>query len=301
MKTEDVRLDPDDEKPIEPELVEEPKSVSRAGRAGDTITALSEREDAVQIIERAVQAVNTLRRASIAMTNPDDWTLYRSPEGRITGYLESLAAWNLRPLWGVSTQQVGEHYQVKHEDGVFAWCIEGDGYCKRTDIEIMGVVGVCYSNEDFLIHRKLHPVKLEIEMKRTARQRMEGIFVREGAGLKRVPAEELDDVWKSSSWKRSALCPKGRGFGTADERAGAAGKSGIDPADIPNCPACSKNGIQVKLVFRPGKDNREGFFGCPGWEKHKDNKVIIPLSKLTADIEARNTKQQATREPGDEQ
>jgi len=300
MKNEEIHP-AEDEKPIEPEIVEEAMTV-RPPRAATTIAQLAEREDGLLIVERAVQTVTTLRRASIMMTNPDDWTLYRSPEGRITAYLESLAAWNLRPLWGVSTVRAEKPYQITHEDGTFVWCIDGDGYCARTDVDILNVTAACYSNEDFLIHRKLHPVKLEIEMKRTARQRLEGIFVREGAGLKRIPTEELDDVWKGT-WKRSALCPKGRGFGSADERIGGASKSGIDPADIPNCPACAKSGITVKLLFRPGKGDRESFLGCPNYSKHPNDKVIIPLSTLKEEIQKRQPPPQPplAREPGDEE
>ena len=279
----------DEEKVHEVEVVEEPVAVQRGSASlASGLSELATREDAVALIERAAQSLISLRRASIAATNPHDWTLYKADD-RVTGYLESLACWNLRPLWGVDTIEPTEPYKIEHEDGTFAWAIDGSGYCNTTKTSISKVTGICYSNEDFLIHRKLPPIKLEPQMKLTARQRLEGILVREAGGLKRVPIEELDDVWKGT-WKRSGLCPHGRGFGTADQRAGGAAAHGIDQADIPECDVC-----RIQLVWRPGKDGKEGFFGCRNWDKHKETKVIVSLSQAKKIAETKHK-----REPGEE-
>lgn len=289
---------PDAAQPIEPQIIEPQRAVARPPQP-TTINDLAQREDGLAVIERAVQALTSLRRASIALTAPHDWTLYRAEDklsgiDRVTGYLESLACWNIRGLWGVSTVDLDKPYKIEHETGAFAWAIEGGGYCSRTDVIIDQVIGICYSDEDFLINRKLGPLKFEEQMKITARQRLEGILVREASGLKRVPIEELDDVWKGT-WKSSRMCPKGRGFGSVAERQGAAVQQSEIPIELqPRCEQC--NGA---MKFIPAGTSQSGkpygaFWSCPA----KDHKYTLRHEQALA--EAKRAKDQTQRQPGEE-
>ena len=285
--------------PIDPEVVEEPKALARP-RTPSTVNDLAQREDGIVVVERAVQILTSLRRASIAMTHPHDWTLYRAEDKlsgteRIAAYLESQACWNIRGLWGVDTVDPGKPYKIEHDNGSFAWAIEGSGYCKRTDVVIDPVIGICYSDEDFLVKRNLGPLKLEEQMKITARQRLEGILVRESGGLKRVPVEELDDVWKGT-WKSTKMCPKGKGFGSSAERHGAqVQQSEIETAYQPKCEVCN-----VTMKFIPAGKTQQGkgysaFWACPS----KEHKSTLRHEQAIAEAKRMKAETQQ-RQPGDE-
>ena len=278
--------------PVEAELITEETSISRP-LTPIAASELAGREDGLVIVERKAQILTSLRRASIASTTPHDGTLYKA-EARITGYLESLACWNLRPLWGVDTVNPGEPYKIEHEDGTFAWAIEAEGYCNVTNTAISRAMGICYSNEDFLVSRKLPPIKLEPEMQRTARQRLEGILVREAGGLKRVPVQELDDVWRGT-WKNTSMSPKGRGFGSGAERQGAQVKqSDIETQYQPKCDNC-----HAVMKYIPAGTSQQGkpydaFWAC----QSKEHKFTLKHSQALA--EAKRMKEQQETQHRDE-
>ena len=138
-------------------------------------------------------------------------------------------------------------------------------------------------------------------MKLTARQRLEGILVREAGGLKRVPVEELDDVWKGT-WKTSKMCPHGRGFGTQAERQGAQVRQADDlqPGEEPLCEPCDDAGKIQKMKFVPaGTSSRTGkaygaFWSCSANKEHP----TIQHSDYMKVVEVR--RKAAAREPGGE-
>src|SRR5262245_5651050 len=57
--------------------------------------------EAIERIQTRDQILLTLRRASIRATMPEDWVLFRAPEGQVTGYLEDAGCMRVRPLWGI--------------------------------------------------------------------------------------------------------------------------------------------------------------------------------------------------------
>lgn len=286
--------------PIEPEVVEESRDLVRPS-VPTTINELASHERGVQIIEQRLVIFNTMRVASIQLSMPNDWTLFKTEDGRISGYLGDQGCDRIKKLWGISvTPGKMERIDDLEHPGEFAYRITGDGTCGLTGEAVFDMEGVRYSTERYALE-KPEGIQRSVAVQKAARANLDGGICRELAGLKSVPSEELDSAWKASkeTWKKTELCNKGRGFGSAVQRAGGAAAHGIDGADIPNCEACenSKPSVLVKLVFRTGKDDREGFFGCPNWEKHKDKKVIIPLSKLKTQIEERNKQ---SRQPGEE-
>lgn len=280
-----------------PEVVEEPKEVARPLQPF-SVTDLAALDQGIMIMERKLQIIKTLRAASIALTFPQDWVLFKA-EDRITGYLQDAGCDRVKDMWGIQIEKIGDLEKIEDpadEQGVFGYSITGEGYSKVTGQAVERMTGIRYSDEDFIISRKLKPIKLDAEVKKAARANLDGSILRELAGLKSVPIEELDQVW-SGSWKKSDKCPRGRGFGTADERAGGASeKSGVAPEDVPKCGICKDT---PPLVFRPARGDRAAFWGCRQYASHPNDKVFVDHARLLKDIEKRKSGA-AKREPGDE-
>jgi hypothetical protein len=286
----------------EAEVVEEEALDLRSPRVPITVEEIAAlgTEQADAVIKARVQIIKTLRAASIKQCHASDWVLYKDTRtGRVLAYLEDKGAQRLMPLWGIGITRITPATRENSEDGEsYAYTVVGDGYCNVTRQEVLSMEGTRYSTERFA-EEKTAGIQRETSVKKAARANLEGRIVRNLAGLNGVPLDELILVTGDKDFELKAS--KGRGYGTQDERAGAANAAhGIDPGDIPNCEACEslKPSVLVKLVFRPGKEGREGFFGCVNYQKHENKKIIIPLSKLKAQIEDRNKR---TKEPGDEQ
>jgi hypothetical protein len=254
-----------------------------------------------EIIEHRAAILENLRIASIKLTVPRDWTLFKNREGVVTGFLGDEGCDRVKKLWGIQIDGLSQPERIPPtgtaSDGAFAWAMRGDGHCKITGESVYDMEGVRYSNERYA-EEKPDGIQREVAVKKAARANLDGGIARELMGMKSVPIEELDNAWKGG-WKNSSLCNKGRGFGSADERAGSGASSahGIDPQDIPECDVC-----RIPLVWRAGKGDKEGFFGCRNWEKHKDTKVIVQLSKAKELAEKKKATAAAaqTREPGAE-
>ncbi len=250
-----------------------------------TIEDLSNDEQGLQKIERGIAIMKTLRNASIALTFPHDWVLFKADD-RITGFLQETGCQRIKDLWGIEVYDLGDWIRAEDmETKDFSWSISGTGISKRTGQIITGVTGTRYSYEDFIVKRKLRNLQIETEVKKAARANLDGNIARELAGMKSVPMEELDGVWKTAGmgeYKTSKLCPRGRGFGTADERAGGSSdkNGGVDVQDIPFCLYCEP---PERLVFRAEKQ----FWGCRNYGKHPDQKMIIQHKDLLKQIEDR--------------
>lgn len=286
---------------VEPEIIEgEERSVTlRRPNIPTTINELAalDQNRGKAIIEHRAEILQTLRSFSIQLTTPRDWTLYKTPDGVITGFLDDAGCDRIKKLWGIQISNIGQMTRIPAEglaaDGAFAYQITGDGQCAMTGESVFEMEGVRYSNERYAMEKD-EGIQREVAVRKAARANLDGGIVRELAGLKSVPIEELENAWKGT-WKKTEACNKGRGFGSRTERLGSGSESshGIDPADIPECDVC-----RIQLVWREGKGGKEGFFGCRNWEKHKETKVIIPLGKAKELAEKKRST--AVREAGQE-
>ncbi len=250
-----------------------------------TIEQLANDVDGLEKTERGIAIMKVLRAASIAVTFPHDWVLFKA-EDRITGFLQEVGCQRIRDIWGIEITDLQEFVRTEDaETKDFSYAITGNGYSKRTGQMVYDLTGTRYSYEDFIVHRKLKALQIETEVKKAARANLDGNIVRALAGMKSVPAEELDEVWIKAgmtSYKSTKLCPKGRGFGTANERAGGSSEKngGVDVQDIPFCTYCEP---PERLVFRAEKQ----FWGCRNYGKHPDQKMIIQHKDLLKQIEDR--------------
>jgi hypothetical protein len=259
---------------------EPPSDLIRHPGIPTTVDALAARGSgqAIEILEARIAVLETARKRGIRLTSPEDWLLFRRDDGRITGYLQDAGCERLRDITGIEVFDVGEPVRVPAPDGrSFMYLIRGSGRSKLTGQVVEAMEGGRESTDDFCKDKR--GAQLELAVRKAARANLDGSIVRELAGLKAVPLEELQAAWQGTT-KNSEHCPKGRGFGTQDERLGAT-RHGAPDVEPPTCPHCEPKN-SVKLKFRPANDKRAAFYGCPNWEKHPKQKVIIDAAKWVA-------------------
>lgn len=270
--------------PVDAEVVDaEPKHLIRHPGAPTNLNELAARKgEAVQIIEARVQVVETLRRASIRLTSPADWLLFKAPDdqgGQIVGYCQDSGAERFRDLWGIDVFDVSEPEKITGNDAnVFTYIVRGSGRCRITNQTLEQIEGARSSTDDFC--RGVTGVALEVLVRKAARANLDGGVTRELAGMKSVPIEEIAAAWEGTP-KKIEQCRHGRGFGTRDERLGARSEKapGVDP---PVCPHCGSTG-----VFREGKNGRPGFYGCPRYKSHEDKRWLVDGPEWVAGAAAR--------------
>jgi len=218
--------------------------------------------EGLAIIEARAKILETLRKAAIRATSPEDWLLFRDKVGAVIGYLQDCGCDRVRDLYGIEVQNVGRPEKVSGEDGEsFTYLIMGGGYCGITHQTVESIEGGRSSNDDFV--RDKHGVELELAVRKAARANLDGNITRELAGLKSVPLGELNEAWKDSN-KTSADCRLGRGFGSGAERQGADVQTGagVTQSKAPKCPKC---GGPMKFV-KAKEGKYEAFWSCAKYQ-----------------------------------
>ena len=214
--------------------------------------------EGLAIIEARAKILETLRKAAIRATSPEDWLLFKDRKGAVIGYLQDCGCDRVRDLYGIEIQDVGRPEKVSGEDGQsFTYLIEGGGYCGITHQTVQSIEGGRSSNDDFV--RDKHGVELELAVRKAARANLDGNITRELAGLKSVPLQELQEAWKDSN-KDPSNCRLGRGFGSGAERQGADMQTGagVAQSEAPKCPTCG--GAMKFIQAKEGK--YEAFWSC---------------------------------------
>jgi len=259
----------------------EPSDTALQLRRPDIPVTLSElaalKGEAIEVIEARVLVLETLRKAAIRATSPEDWLLFKSPEeqgGQIVGYLQDCGADRVRDLYGIEVFGISKPEKIVGNDpAVFHYIVTGSGRCKLTRQVLEEVEGGRSSTDDFCKGKT--GADLELAVRKAARANLDGGITRELAGMKSVPIADLEHAWVGTS-KKIENCRRGRGFGTRDERLGGASAKAPD-VEPPVCPHCGSKG-----VYRPAKDNRGAFFGCPQYGKHPQQKFIVDADKWVA-------------------
>jgi hypothetical protein len=237
--------------------------------------------EAIEVIEARVQVLETLRRAAIRATSPEDWLLFKSPDeqgGQITGFLQDCGADRVRDLYGIEIYDVSKPEKIVGNDpAVFTYIVNGSGRCKLTRQVLEQVEGGRSSTDDFC--RGKTGAELELTVRKAARANLDGGITRELAGMKSVPVNQLAEAWVGTE-KKIDQCRRGRGFGSRDERVG--GRSEKTPdVEPPVCPHCGSKG-----VYRPAKGDRKPFYGCPNYGKHTNQKFIVDAEKWAREHQA---------------
>ena len=289
---------------LDPEVVEpETTALSRLRHPAVPVTVndlAALKGEALEVLDARITILETARKRAIRMTAPEDWVLYLSKDGRITGYLQDAGCDRIRDITGIEVFGVSEPARVVAADGQsFMYLIRGSGRSRLTMQVVEEMEGGRESTEDFCKGKT--GARLELDVRKAARANLDGNITRELAGLKSVPLEDLKAAWEGTgkSWEH---CHKGRGFGSQDERVGAT-RQGEPDVEPPTCPHCQPPNT-VKLKYRPGKDGRSPFYGCPNYAKHENKKIIVDAEKWIAerkaDAAAAGEKKPAEREPGGE-
>jgi len=271
--------------PPDIEIDDAPPPSALALRRPDIPVTLSElaalKGEAVEIIEARVQVLETLRKASIRATSPEDWLLFKSPEeqgGQVVGYLQDCGADRVRDLYGIEIFEVSKPEKIVGNDPtVFHYVISASGRCKLTRQIVEQMEGGRSSTDDFCKGKS--GAELELLVRKAARANLDGNITRELAGMKSVPVDDLEAAWTGTK-KLVAHCRRGRGFGTRDERVGGRSEKAPD-IDPPICPHCKTPG-----VYRPAKGDRAAFYGCANYDKHKDKKFIVDAARWAAEKKA---------------
>jgi len=260
----------------DPIVADSPHADTSTLRRPDVPVTLGElaalKGDAVDIITARVQILDTLRYASIRATHPEDWVLFRArveDGGQIVAYLEDAGCDRVRGLWGIRIYNIGAPEKIVGVDpGDFMYEITGDGECTLTHEIVEHMEGGRSSKDDFCKGKT--GAALDMAVRKAARANLDGGITRELAGMKSVPLQELERAWAGTP-KTTDRCRKGRGFGTQNERVGGFGDKGpaIDP---PVCAVCGAPG-----VYRPGKDGRPPFYGCPKYQNHPNQKWTVKV------------------------
>lgn len=273
----------------EPELMDEQQLDLRSPQTPTTLDQLVSLEAgrAEEIARARVKVLQTLRQASIQLTSPEDWLLFRRVDGRVTAYLQDCGAERIAPLWGISIMNVDTPEKIPMESGGFVYVIRGDGYCNLTRKSVVAIEGFRASTDDFVKDKT--GAQLEFSVRKAARANLDGSVVRDLAGMSNVPAEELELVWKGSN-KKLEHCAQGRGYGTQAERHGDLNKGEYGPP--PACPTCKKT---MRLIA--GKDGREPFFGCVDFRTCGQKPIT---AKKVSQNGPQSTQDAPGREPGDD-
>jgi hypothetical protein len=216
----------------------------------------------MKIIEARIEILRQIRRASILMTNPEDWLTFKRDDGREIAYLQDCGCERIRDLWGIEITPTSEPTRHGLEDGHFMYIIRGNGVSHSTGKEVKALEGGRGSNERFCQDKR--GALLEIAVRKAARANLDGNIVRELTGLNGVPREELEDIWKGSG-KKYSNCAQGRGYAAAERRTEQAGFE----AEAPRCPKCKK-----EMRLKKGKTGN--FWGCSGYPECRETKSYTP-------------------------
>lgn len=226
--------------------------------------------EAVEVIQARVQIIETLWRASIRLTSPEDWVLFKAREedgGQIVAYCEDAGCERFRKLWGIEIVNVGTPEKiVGHDPTDFLYVITGDGRCSITGERVERMEGARSSKDDYA--KDATGAALDRKVRVAARANLDGGIVRELAGMKSVPVQELEAAWIGTS-KSIDRCRRGRGFGTRDARLGGDVAADVDLVPPP-CPVCRK-----PMALRKG--SKGFFYSCPDYKAHGRDARTVDL------------------------
>ena len=171
--------------------------------------ALMEPTRAVQVVKSRIEALETIRKAAIAATNPEDWVAFKDREGNVNYLLAASGAVKIRKYYGISTYRLRpEQPEISTDnDGRRIASICGDAFCNLTGEVALNVVGSRAADEHFVGRGT------DEDLKQSARTNLETKAVRILAGMKKVPTSELKEC--GINLDKTA---KGSGYGTGAER-----------------------------------------------------------------------------------
>lgn len=220
------------------EIKEPPPETALELRRPSTPATLSEIAalggEGVKIVQARVQILQTLKAASIAMTHPEDWLLFKDKDGNIKCYLMDAGCDRISALWGIEVFNISDPVKITAEDKSFCYVVVGDGRCAITGQVVEKIEGMRASTDD--VAKTLKGAKQEYVVRKSARANLDGSILRELSGFKNVPISVLEETVPTKNWRERGA--KGKGFGSSNERQQER-EGEIDlSSPVPPCPKC---------------------------------------------------------------
>lgn len=254
---------------VEEPLVEEGSLTLRNGAVPVTIEELAAiaSSAAIKNIESRFTIVDTIQVRAIMALFPTDIVVFKAPEesgGQVTGYVMDAGLKRALQAGGIEIFGVSDPVRIEgSEPGTFSIRYWGSGRSTITGHVIEKVLGARSSTDDAC--KGLTGIALEDKVLKMARANLDGNIGRKLLGLQNLPAERIQHAWSRCNPPRSLeQCPRGRGFGTREDRQGVGKAPSVTP---PKCTVCGTDG-----VWRAGKDGKPDFYFCPNHQKHPAGK-----------------------------
>lgn len=219
------------------QILEEADQTARAERS--FVEKLSAMAEAETIFERRSKLIETCYLVAIGRTRPQDWILFKDPQGNVHAMLAASGAQLVAEVYGVRLSNVRprddrglfDPERVEYTPGVFGFRGACDAYSRINGREQM-IEMTRRSDEDFtgrtvdgdgrFTHDKdKRAGAFEGDLRSSVLTGLLTKAVRILCGMTRVPVSDLERAWGNSG-KKVEQCRKGHGFGTsADRNAGA--------------------------------------------------------------------------------
>lgn len=219
------------------EILEETRQTDRAERS--FVEKLSAMAEAEEIFERRTKLIETCYLVAINRTRPQDWILFRDPQGNVHAMLAASGAQLVAEVYGIKLSNVRprddqglfDPERVVYSPGVFGLRGACDAWSRINGREQM-IEMTRRSDEDFtgrtvdaegqFTHDKDKRIgAFEGDLRSAVLTGLLTKAVRVLCGMTRVPTSDLERAWGTSG-KKVDQCRKGHGFGTsADRNAGA--------------------------------------------------------------------------------
>lgn len=241
----------------------------------DQIAALG--ADGIKIVKARHQVLDSLRAASILMTYPEDWLLFRGRDGEIKCYLQDAGCDRIAPLWGIEVFDIQPPERLPGPGDQFCWIQIGSGRCAMTNQVVERMEGMRDSTDD--IAKNYSGVKKEYIVRKSARANLDGSILRELSGFKTVPLAELVKVAPDRDWEGRGS--KGKGFGSSGDRA--ADRQGEVDMSSP-VPPCAKCGGPMWDNRRDKRSDKAPDFKCKkkGQDPNCDGAQWLPKKPASA-------------------
>jgi hypothetical protein len=164
--------------------------------APQTISVLAAKD-----VKKAAEAAAELQSASIRLTYPSDWIVFRAKDGQITGYLQDAGCQRVRPLWGISFAKFSPRTDLEESttpDGHYLVDAYVEGLCALTGETLQeighrdsgGLFGPAWE-EAWKAEDHLTLAKLRADVKKASIANAQGRIVRRASGLSQVPVDRL--------------------------------------------------------------------------------------------------------------
>jgi len=244
-----------------------------------SLDELATTADALDILDRRSTVLETARKRGIRLTSPTDWVLFKHPDGSVTGYCSDIGCQRAQDLLGVEILNPSEPVLHASRDGSsFMYLQHADGRSNITGRTVTREIGG-RASDDESAKGKSGPA-LDLHVRKCCRANVDGRIIRKLTGLNGVPENELAAAWEGTT-KKVSDCHKGRGFGSGDERKGAA-QADAPVGEPPTCWICQPvNTVQLKYKASGAKGP---FYFCPDYATHPPNseRVFVDGAKWLA-------------------